>query len=84
MIDRLRSLINVSYNMTMKTPIQNNLRTLRVSAGLSQKEVATGLGLNCADRISEWECGVRYPNVKNLYKLARFFGVSVDELYSVA
>lgn len=67
----------------MKTTITNNLRELRHKAGLLQIDVARGIGVTSSDRISECELGLRYPNVPNLYKLARFFHVSVDALYGI-
>jgi transcriptional regulator with XRE-family HTH domain len=66
--------------MTNK-PISNNLRMYREQAGLTQKDVAGSLGLDCTDRISRWENGVAMPSVVNLFKLAAIYKVMPHELY---
>jgi transcriptional regulator with XRE-family HTH domain len=51
--------------------------------GIRQIDVARAIGLQSSDRISEWEMGLRYPSVPNLFKLAEFFGVSAEEIYLI-
>lgn len=69
------------YTHTMKSTTPNNLRELRQNAGLRQIDVAIAIGLRNSDRISEWELGLRHPNIVNLFKLAKMFGVTADALY---
>ena len=61
--------------------IPNKLKEHRVRMGLAQIDVANHLGFRSTDRISRWEAGLTYPHVVNLRKLAKLFGVTMDELY---
>ena len=63
--------------MTIDTA--NRLVALRRERGLSQEELASQLGVS-RQAISKWERGEASPDVDNLIGLARFYGVSVDEL----
>lgn len=65
------------------TQIKNNLRFYRHQVGLLQNEIAELLGFKGADRISKWEQGLAYPSLLNLFKLAKFYGVKTEELYSI-
>ena len=67
--------------MTNKTFTLNKLRFYRERAGLTQKDVAAALGLDCTDRISRWENGVAMPSVPNLFKLADIYKVMPHEMY---
>ncbi len=69
----------ITYMKT--TPIQNTLLEHRKKTGLTQLDVAQELGLKSTDRISRWEQGLTYPHVGNLARMARLYGVSMDELY---
>lgn len=55
------------------------LQKLRTSKALSQKEVATALGISAAI-ISNYESNERVPSVENLISLARFYRCSTDYL----
>ncbi len=61
--------------------LQNKLKEHRLKASLRQIDVATAMGFISSDRISNWEKGRAYPSVENLFKLARIYGVLVEELY---
>lgn len=83
MLHSLHRIRDHYYNeLHMHNALPNKLRELRLKAGLRQIDVARAIGLQSPDRISEWEKGLRYPNVGNLFKLARFFSVTVDSLYA--
>ena len=51
----------------------------REKAGLSQTEVAKALGVNQAS-VSYWESGKTQPRSAQLLKIAKLYGVTVDEL----
>ena len=57
----------------------NRLKELRLENNLTQKQIATRLGVAiCA--ISSYESGQRYPTYDSLKTLARIFHVSTDYL----
>lgn len=51
----------------------------RKQAGLRQEDLAKKLRVH-QTTISSWEVGVRRPKRKNLKKIAKFYGCTVDEL----
>lgn len=55
------------------------IKFLREKKGLTQKDVATKLGLEPA-AISKYELDMREPNIEALKKLASIFNVSIDYL----
>ena len=63
-----------------KDIVPNNLKEFRLKAGLTQKQVAEILGLQCEDRLSHWEKGVAIPSVKNLFKLASIYKAKVEDI----
>lgn len=55
------------------------LHEIRMKKGLTQKQVADAIG--CIPSVySRYETGAREPSVSLLIQLARYFGVSIDEL----
>lgn len=57
------------------------LQELRKQNGLTQEELASQLYVT-RTAVSKWESGRGYPNIDSLKAIARFFGVTVDELLS--
>ena len=57
------------------------LLELRKQKGLTQEELATELYVS-RTAISKWESGRGYPNIDSLRAIAKFFGVTLDELLS--
>lgn len=58
---------------------QNQLYTLRKQKGLSQEELAHLIGVS-RQAVQKWEAGTARPDLDNLTALARYFGVTLDEL----
>jgi transcriptional regulator with XRE-family HTH domain len=61
------------------TYIGQKIRELRENygaKGASQDEIAKAIGTT-ANTVSRWESATYKPSVKDLYKLSRFFGVSI-------
>ena len=56
-----------------------NIRSLRIDRGLTQKQVAELLGIS-QNTYSQYEIGVLNYPVEALMKLADFYNVSVDYL----
>ena len=57
------------------------LQELRKHKGITQEELAESLYVS-RTAISKWESGRGYPNIDSLKIIARFFGVTIDELLS--
>ena len=57
------------------------LQKLRKNKGLTQEELASCLYVS-RTAVSKWESGRGYPNLESLKDIARFFGISIDELLS--
>lgn len=57
------------------------LQELRKQKGLTQEELAQFLYVS-RTAVSKWESGRGYPNIESLKEIAKFFGVTVDQLLS--
>ena len=57
------------------------LQELRKHKSLTQEELAEVLFVS-RTAVSKWESGRGYPNIDSLKAIARFFGITVDELLS--
>ncbi len=57
-----------------------NLRKLRLAKGYTQEQLAEKLGVS-AQSVSRWECGNTLPDVVLLPKIARLYGITIDDLY---
>lgn len=66
------------YNRIMKTYL-SNLKQLRISKNLSQKELAKILNTSNSS-VCDWECGRAQPDIETLIEMSKYFDVSVDYL----
>ena len=66
----------------MRFKIGKNIKKLRLEKEMTQKELAGIVGVSF-QTLSKWEHGYCYPDIEYLPKLALFFGVSIDSLFSV-
>lgn len=57
--------------------LKNNIKELRQNASLSQSKLAKELGTSQAN-LSRWEKGIIEPSILECWKIADFFGVSID------
>ncbi len=57
----------------------NRIAELRKIAKLSQRQLAKEIGTSQAN-LSRWEKGLNEPSIIECWKLADFFGVSIDVL----
>ena len=57
------------------------LQELRKQKGMTQDELAEKIFVS-RTAVSKWESGRGYPNIESLKAIAKFFGVTVDELLS--
>ncbi len=67
--------------MNYMTNLPNKLREFRYRQLSKQSEVAERIGIGTSDRISQWETGHSMPSVENLFKLAKLFETTPEELY---
>ena len=57
------------------------LQELRKQRGLTQEELAAALFVS-RTAISKWESGRGYPNIDSLKAIAKYFGITLDNLLS--
>ena len=57
------------------------LQELRKNKGLTQEELSQMLYVS-RTAVSKWESGRGYPNIDSLKAIAKFFGITVDQLLS--
>lgn len=65
--------------MEFKTTVGKNLSILRKSRGLTQLELAEMFSYS-DKAVSKWEKGETLPDMETMYKIAKFYGVSLDYL----
>lgn len=58
----------------------NNLRKIREKLGLSQKKVAEDCGF-AQNTFCQYETGVRKMSAQTAIKIAKYLGVTVEDLY---
>lgn len=66
----------------MNMDIGNAIKKLRLDRKITQEEVAEYLGISY-QAVSKWETGTTMPDIALLPKIAVFFGVRIDDLFSV-
>ena len=59
--------------------LPERIRQLRISATMTQKELADKLGVS-QNAIYNWENGKREPNVETLEKIAKLFNITISQL----
>lgn len=60
----------------------NNLKVLRAKKDVSQQQLSQVLGVS-QNTISSWETSSTRPSAKNMLKMADYFDISLEELYSI-
>ena len=58
------------------------IRRLRTDRGLTQEALASALNVT-AQTVSKWECGNSVPDVQLIPRIAVFFGVTIDRLFTM-
>lgn len=77
---RRRCRITVQYMREVDMNIGGKIQTLRKSRGITQMQLAAGLGVSF-QAVSKWECGRSLPDIGLLPVIAECFSVSLDELF---
>ena len=57
-----------------------NITRMRISAGLTVKDVQDIFGFSTPQAIYKWQRGTALPTVDNLVVLAVLFGVKIDDI----
>jgi len=65
----------------MAETVQNNVRTLRKERGVTQEDLAIAVGVS-RQTVIAIEKGSYVPSVLLALKLAKYFDLSVEELFS--
>ena len=65
------------------TATGQNIKNLRVAAGISVRDLQNILGFTNPQAIYKWQNGDSLPSIDNLVILAAVFGVTVDEILVV-
>lgn len=63
--------------------IGNQIKMFRQRRGITQEEMAQHLGVT-AQAVSKWERGVVTPDIALLPDISTYFGVTIDELFSLS
>ncbi len=63
----------------MEQKFSENLKAMRKERGVSQSRLAAAVGVT-QQCVSEWERGAIEPTLSALWRLADFFGTSIDIL----
>lgn len=71
----------MGYNIFM-TKFKDRLKELRLEKDLSQTKLAEKFGVDFRT-ISNWENGVRKPDIDTVVNIAKYFEVSTDYLLGV-
>ena len=62
--------------------IGKRIKSLRLSASMTQEELASRLGVS-AQAVSKWESGVNMPDILLLPELSVIFGIRIDDLFDL-
>jgi transcriptional regulator with XRE-family HTH domain len=66
--------------MELNENLRNNLLRLRKDRGVTQDVLAVALDIS-VQAISKWETGVSLPDIMQLPRIAKFYGVTIDYLF---
>jgi transcriptional regulator with XRE-family HTH domain len=60
----------------------NNLKAIRTQSGLTLRQVATQMNMQCESRLSEWERGASIPSLFNLLKLCEIYQIDPRDAFA--
>lgn len=67
-------------NMERSTTLRNRLEEIRKSKGIKQEDLASSLEVS-RQTIGSLENGRYNPSIVLAFKIARFFGMSIEEIF---
>ena len=62
------------------TATGNNIKTLRINAGMSVKDLQNIFGFSNPQAIYKWQSGLAMPTIDNMVILASVFDVRIDDI----
>lgn len=69
--------------MKHKTKLGRFLKSKRVAAGLTQRQVSMALGYSTAQFVSNWERGISHPPIEALVRVAKIIHADERELFDI-
>jgi transcriptional regulator with XRE-family HTH domain len=66
-----------------QTNYKNNLKEIRLKKGLTQRQVAALMNMQCESRLSQWENGSAVPSIFNLFRLCQVYRIAAEEAFSI-
>lgn len=66
--------------MIMELLLGKKIKELRKAKGITQEQMAEAIGISF-QAISKWETGISLPDITLAPAIARYFGVTMDELF---
>lgn len=70
--------MNIDYEI--RTRVMNTLIECRKEKEISQKELASAIGSK-ETTVASWEQGKSLPSIDMLYRLAKYYGKTMDYMY---
>ena len=77
-----KEVLSVNYHKAILDRVLTGLklRRLRLTHNLTHEELADLLQLKSPRVIYDWESGIKFPNVENLFNLALIFKMKMEDL----
>ena len=69
-------------DMLIRQGISRALKEIRISKGMTQTEVGEVIGIG-KTTYATWEQCRSMPDVDTLYRLAKYYGVTMDQMYGM-
>ena len=66
--------------MNLNDNIKNNIQKLRKERNVTQEILAASLEIS-VQAVSKWETGASMPDIMQLPRIAKFFGITIDYLF---
>ena len=74
--------INMYEEQRIRQRISKALREIRISKGMTQTEVGKVIGIG-KTTYATWEQCRSMPDVDTMYRLAKYYGVTMDQMYGI-
>lgn len=65
----------------IRDTIRNRLIECRIESNLTQKEVGEVVVKKSSNAVASWEQGLSLPDIVTLFRLAKYYGKSLDFMF---